>query len=217
MKALYFCLLVFPNILSSNGSGPVRAGVIHSAADGKEWTLRKEKDGIDIYTRHSDVSKCNDIRVDMDLKGTIRQLAAIILDVDRYTDWVYATRTSLMVKKLNPTEVIYYAQVGTPWPTSNRDYYADVKISFNQAEQSMSVMSMGLRNYQPEKKDLVRVPMSKGSWTVTTASPSKIHLQYVLEIDPGGEVPAWIINSFATRAPLETFSNLKKKMEDLNR
>jgi hypothetical protein len=74
-----------------------------------------------------------------------------------------------------------------------------------------------MKDFQPEKKDFVRVPMSRGSWTVTTQSTRKIHLQYILQIDPGGSIPAWILNSFVAKAPLETFSNLKKKMEDLNR
>lgn len=203
MKALYICLLSLPTFFP--------------ASDKNEWTLRREKDGIDIYSRPSDLSKFNDIRVDMDLTGTVDQLAAILRDVDNYTDWVYATRTSKMIKKVSENEVIYYAEVATPWPAANRDYYADMKITFNPANHSMNVLSVGIRDYQPEKKDLVRVPMSRGFWAVTTQSARKIHLQYILQIDPGGSIPAWILNSFVAKAPLETFSNLKKKMEDLNR
>jgi hypothetical protein len=153
----------------------------------------------------------------MDLPGTAQQLAGILLDVNNYPNWVYATRTSNVVKKVSENEVIYYAEVGTPWPASNRDYYADMKITFNPANHSMNVVSIGMKDYLPEKKDLVRVPMSKGYWMVTTQSDRKIHLQYILQIDPGGSIPAWILNSFVTKAPVETFSKLKKKMEDLNR
>jgi len=202
MKALFVCLLTLPSFLP--------------ASDKNQWTLRREKDGINIYSRPSDYSKFNDIRVDMDLPGTIDQLATILRDVSKYPDWVYATRTSKMVRKVSDNEFIYYAEVGTPWPAANRDYYADMKIAFNPSNRSMSVFSIGMKDFQPEKKDLVRIPMSKGIWTVTTQSEKKIHLQYTLQIDPGGAVPAWILNSFATKAPIETFSNLKRKMEELN-
>jgi hypothetical protein len=203
MKALYFCLLYLPTFLP--------------ASEKNDWTLRREKDGIDIYSRPSDCSKINDIRVDMDLTGTVEQLAAILRDINGYTDWVYATRTARMIRKVSDNEVIYYAEVGTPWPAANRDYYADLKIALNSANHSMNVTSVGMKDFQPEKKDFVRVPMSRGSWNVTTQSTRKIHLQYILQIDPGGSIPAWILNSFVAKAPLETFSNLKKKMEDLNR
>lgn len=182
-----------------------------------DWTIKKEKNGIVVYSRPSDVSKFNDIRVDMDLPGTVEQLAAILRDVGKYADWVYATKTSVMVRKVNDNELIYYSEIGTPWPAANRDFYADMKIIPNPAAHSMNVLSVGLKDYQPEKKDLVRIPLSKGFWTVTTEPNKKIHLQYILEIDPGGSIPAWILNSFASKAPVETFSNLKKKMEELNK
>jgi hypothetical protein len=121
------------------------------------------------------------------------------------------------MRKVNENELIYYAEVGTPWPAANRDYYADIKISFNPANRSMNVVSVSMKDFQPAKKDLVRIPMSRGSWTVTTQQDTKIHLQYIVEVDPGGAVPAWILNSFATKAPMETFSALKKKMQELNR
>jgi hypothetical protein len=203
MKALAICLL----FLTSFPPG----------SDKNTWTLTLEKDGINIYSRPSDFSKFNDIRVDMDLPGTVDQLAAILRDVNRYTDWIYATRTSKMVKKVNENEVIYYAEVGTPWPAANRDYYADLKINLNPANHSMNIVSVGMKDYQPEKKDLVRIPLSRSFWTVTTQPNGKIHLQYILQLDPGGSLPTWILNSFAAKAPIETFSHLKKKMEDLNR
>jgi hypothetical protein len=203
MKAFFICLLYLPTFLP--------------ASDKNDWTLKREKDGINIYSRPSDCSKVNDIRVYMDLTGTVEQLAAILRDVNGYSGWVYSTRTASMIKKVGENEFIYYAEVGTPWPAANRDYYADLKITLNPANHSMNVVSVGMKDYQPEKKDFVRVPMSKGSWTVTTQSARKIHLQYILQIDPGGSIPAWILNSFVAKAPLETFSSLKKKMEDLNR
>jgi hypothetical protein len=203
MKALYLSLLFLPTFIPGS--------------ENNDWTLKKEKDGINVYNRHSDLSKVNDTRVEMDLSGTIEQLAAILRDVNQYPAWVYAARNSRMIKKVNENEVIYYSEIGTPWPATDRDYYADLKISINAANHSMNVLSVGMKDYLPEKKDLVRVPMSKGLWTVTTQSEKKIHLQYILEIDPGGSVPAWIINSFSSKAPIETFARLKQKMEDLNR
>jgi hypothetical protein len=188
-----------------------------SWSDKNEWTLKKEKDGITIYSRHSEFSKFNDLRIEMDLPGTVAQLSVILMDVNRYSEWVYATKSSVLMKKISENEVIYHSEIGAPWPASNRDFYADVKALLNPVAQTLNVVSVGMKDYQPEQKDLVRVPMSKGLWNVTTESDKLIHLQYILQLDPGGSVPAWVLNAFATRAPIETFSNLKRKMEELNR
>lgn len=203
MKTLCVCLLLLPGFLPGS--------------DKNAWTLKKEKDGMTIYNRHSETSKFNDIRVDMDLPGNVEQLAAILLDVDKYIDWVYATKSSTTMRKVSENEVIYYSEIGTPWPAANRDFYADMKVSFDAAARSFNVVSMGMKDYQPEKKDLVRIPSSRSVWTVTTETGNRIHLQYILQADPGGSIPAWILNTFATKAPMETFSNLKRKMEELNK
>ncbi len=180
------------------------------------WVLKKEKDGIKISSRHSDHSKFNDLKIETDLRGTISQLSAILLDVEKYPEWAYATKTCVLVKKISKMEVIYYSEIGVPWPASNRDFYAHCTVTLDSASRSMKVISTGIKDYQPDKKNLVRIPMSKGRWNISTVSDKIIHLQYFLELNPGGSVPGWILNLFATRGPMETFLNLKQKMQVLN-
>ncbi|HEX3934619.1 MAG TPA: hypothetical protein VHW43_08055, partial [Puia sp.] len=74
----------------------------------------------------------------------------------------------------------------------------------------------GLKDFLPEKKGLVRIPRSMAVWNISQKSDKVIHVQYILQIDPGGCLPAWIANMFASKGPMESFGNLKKKMEDLN-
>ena len=202
MKSLITCLLLLPNFMPGH--------------DYAGWTVKKEKDGITVYSRHSELSKFNDIRVSMDLPGTVEQLSTVLMDVEKYPDWVYATKSCEMIKKVNDNEVIYYSEIQTPWPAANRDFYADVKATLHPESHTLIVESAGMKDFKPEKKDLVRVPFSKGHWMITTTSANHIHLDYILQLDPGGSTPAWVLNCFAAKAPLETFANLKKKMEELN-
>jgi hypothetical protein len=182
-----------------------------------KWSLKKEKDGIKIYTRHSENSAFNDIQVEVDLPGTLEQIASILWDVAKYTEWAYSTKTCILVKKINDNELVYYAEFEVPWPFSNRDLCARVKLIKDTASRSLKVFSVGVTDFIPEKKGLVRVK-SKGNWAITTVPGKKMmHLNYILELQPGGSAPAWIINLFSTRGPLESFQNLKQKMVALNR
>jgi len=183
----------------------------------ENWTLKRDKNGIKISSRNSRFSKFNDLKIEMDLTGTVSQLAEILLDVDRYSEWAYGTKTCTLIKRVSDYEVIYYSEFDVPWPASNRDLYADFKLSLDSASKSLKVISTGIRDYQPEKKNLVRVPMSSGIWNVTTISNRIIHLEYILAVNPGGSIPAWILNLFATRGPMETFERLKEKMVSLNK
>jgi hypothetical protein len=182
-----------------------------------DWTLKDQRDGISVYTRHSELSKFNDIEVEMDLPGTAAQLFSILLDVEKYPQWAYCTKSSTLVKKIGNNELIYYSEISAPWPLSNRDFYADVKLSCDSSKHSWCMVSTGLKGFLPEKKGLVRIPRSKAVWNISQKSDNVVHLQYILQIDPGGCLPAWIVNMFATKGPMETFGTLRKKMETLNR
>jgi hypothetical protein len=202
MKIL-FVLFVFVPFLSST----------HELG---KWEQVKDKDGIKMFTRHSETSKFNDIRIETELVGNLSQIASILIDVEKYPDWAYATKSCALIKKISDNEVIYYSEFSTPWPVSNRDLYAHCKITLDSVSHSLKVISVGMKDYQVENKNLVRIPFSNGSWDITATSDKTMHLEYVLELNPGGSVPAWVMNMFASKGPMETFLNLKLKMQQLN-
>ncbi len=185
-------------------------------AQNSNWTLEKEKDGIRISSRPAEGSSFKDIRVEVDVPGNIDQLANILLDIPGYTKWAYATKKSVLIKDLGPDKLIYYSEVEVPWPATNRFYYAQLELKRNTADHSMFLVSANLPDYMPIPKDLVKVPYSRGEWKITTISKKTIHIDYLLQLNPGGSLPAWVLNLFSTKGPMETFENVKHKMTELN-
>jgi hypothetical protein len=191
-------------------------GVHRNGFDQENWVLQKEKDGIKISSRHSTTSAFNDIRVEMDLPGNIDQLARILLDIKKYKEWSYATKVSELVKQLGPGKLIYYTEIEVPWPATNRYFYANFELKQDTAKQSLRLIAVNLPDYGPAPKDLMKVTFSRGTWNVTTISGKSIHLDYTLELNPGSTLPAWVLNLFSTKGPMESFENIKKKMIALN-
>ena len=182
----------------------------------KGWTLQKEKDGIRISSRHSSTSPFSDIRVELDIPGNIDQFASILQDVDGYKQWSYATKISKLVTRLGPSTLIYYTEIEVPWPATNRCFYANFNLKKDAANQTLQVTAVNLPDYRPISKDLVQVPMTNATWNVTTISKKIIHVDYILQLNPGGSLPAWMLNLFSTKAPMESFENIKQKMTALN-
>lgn len=181
-----------------------------------EWTTQKVKDGIKISSRHSPVSPFNDIRVELDLTGNIDQLEGILVDVNKYKEWSYATKISRLIKSLGPGKFVYYTEIEVPWPATNRYFYANFELKKNLTDRSIRIVAANIPNYEPVVKDLVEVPLTRGTWNITTITNKSIHIDYVLEMNPGGSLPVWILNLFSTKGPMESFENIKKKMNDLN-
>jgi hypothetical protein len=180
------------------------------------WVLKKDKDGVKVSSRHTDRSKFNDIKVEMDLPGNIYQLVDILLDVDDYSKWSYSVSKSELIKKLDPLKLVYHLEVSAPWPVMDRDLYAMFDVHIDSVTRSIAITAAGDSGYRQVNKNFVRIPHSKGVWDIHTISNNIVHVVYVLEIDPGGAVPAWIMNIFGTKAPFITFQNLKRKMILLN-
>ncbi len=181
-----------------------------------DWTVQKVKDGIKISSRHSPSSPFNDIRVELDVTGNIDQLEAILVDVNKYKEWSYATKISRLVKSLSPGKFIYYTEIEVPWPATNRAFYANFELKKNLTEKSMHVIAVNVPDYEPIPKDLVQVTLTRGTWNITTITNKSIHIDYVLEMNPGGSLPVWVLNLFSTKGPMESFENIKKKMNELN-
>ncbi len=180
------------------------------------WELKKDKDSIKIYARTTGESKFNEMKVIFNLHGNFQQLRSIIEDVNHYKDWVYASKESMLVEKKNNNELIYYSEIAAPWPLSNRDFYSDTRIWFDSANNQMRISSCNLMNKYSEKSHLVRIPFLKAEWTISMLSKAMMHVEYILDWNPGGSIPAWIANMFSTSGPYQSFNQLQKKMTTLS-
>ncbi|QNK61365.1 START domain-containing protein [Pedobacter sp. PAMC26386] len=174
-----------------------------------KWALSVNRDGIQVYTRPIDNSKIKAIRVVGTMSATPTQLLAAILDIQTCDEWVYHSTENIMLKQLSPLDLIYYSRIDVPWPVEDRDYVVHIQTEQNPDTKVITVSSPCVPGYVPEKKNIVRISHSVGKWTITPIGKNQVKAEYVLEVDPMGSIPAWLINLFATKGPLETFRGLK--------
>jgi hypothetical protein len=172
------------------------------------WKLVKAKDGISIYESGNRNSSFHTVKVECTLEGTYDKLMSILNNVPLHKDWVYNNKTSYILKRLNPNELYYYAEYLLPWPMANRDAILHMKMTKDSLNRFLKISVAGIPNYLPEKTGIVRVPKSVISWYVTMPTANTIHIIYQFEANPGGSLPAWLVNSFADKGPFESFKKL---------
>jgi len=172
------------------------------AQDG--WSLKQEEAGIKVFSRHSE-KKFVEIKVELTITATLSDIAAVLLDINNYPQWSYNNIRSYILKQLSGNDIYFYSEVKTAWPASNRDLVVHQRIKQDSLTKVMTVISTSVPDFIPPKKDLVRVPFSNEIWTVVPIDKTKCSINYYLQIDPGGNAPAWLINLFSTKAPLESF------------
>jgi hypothetical protein len=177
-----------------------------------DWELRTEKKDIKVYTRTYADSKYKAIKVELILQTTLSRLVAVLLDIKAAPDWVYATKSAILLKQVSPSELIYYSEVKLPWPMSNRDFISHLITSQDPDTHVVTILGPTITDYVPEKKEIVRVKRSEGKWTLTPLGKDHIRVEYTLHTEPGGDLPAWLFNLFVTKGPIESFEHLKLQL-----
>jgi hypothetical protein len=173
------------------------------------WRLKKVEDGISIYTAHTENSNFKLLKVEVTVEANINQLLAFLMDIEKQPEWVYSTKISNIVEVIAPNELIFYSEANLPWPCSNRDYIAHFVI--NQPKPGhVTIDSRTDPDKLPRKKGLVRVPKSIAHWDITSISNHEQKIVYTLHFDPGGVLPAWLVNLFITKGPGYTFQHLRQ-------
>jgi START domain len=175
------------------------------------WDLKKDQDGIKVYSGSVANSNIKAVKVTCIIKASLSQLTALLLDTKAHEQWVYNTKTSYLVKQLSADHQLYYSEISMPWPLTNRDVVVDMVIKQQAGTKVLLVSADAVGQYVAVNKDKVRVPLSKVNWIVTPVGNNQLSVEYIGQADPGGSVPAWLVNSFSTKGPFETF----KKMREL--
>jgi hypothetical protein len=178
-----------------------------------DWKLKTDKDGISIFTRTFPDSKFKAIKVEVELDATLSQMVAVVLDVNTGAQWVYSTKSSVLLKQVSPSELYYYSEVSIPWPAANRDFIAELRAVQDSHSRVVTIYGPIFPDYMPAKKDIVRVRRSEGKWIISPLAKGKIKVEYTLRVDPGGDLPAWLVNMFVTKGPYESFKKLKEQLQ----
>lgn len=179
---------------------------------GQSWELKHEEEEIKVYTSTVENSDIKAVKVECTIEATLSQLTAVLLDIPASDEWIYATKFCRVQKKNSPQELIYHSEIDVPWPARNRDFIVRVKLEQDSITKKLTVDGENLPHYLKEQDDVVRIKHTESNWTVTPRN-KYLDIVFTLHVHPGGSIPAWLINLFATRGPLETFRNLRSQVK----
>lgn len=177
------------------------------------WTFKTQSGDIKVYIDKESPMKVKPIKVESVINATPAQIAAVLLDIKTYPDWVYKIKSTSLVKQVSPTELFYYAVVDMPWPAQNRDFAAHVITTQNSDTKIITVDAPSVADLVPVKDDLVRVKKSNGKWILAPEGANKTKVTYYLTLEPDGGAPAWIINLFVSDGPLQSFKKLRDQVQ----
>lgn len=181
-------------------------------AQSADCDLKKEKDGIKVYTCKSDTSKFRSLRAEFVIENkSIEELKVFMFTVSYYLKWQYDAIEASMLKRESVDEMIYRVVIDAPWPVDNREMIVQFSASIHDADHANFYINTIASDF-PKNEDLVRIPYSQAQWDIVRKNNS-LHVTYSLNIDPGGSVPAFLINMAMAEGPYKSFKSLKHLIE----
>ena len=179
----------------------------------QEWEFVKERDGIRIYTRQEPGSKLKAFKGEAMMNTTLEEIYPLLSDPNRAEWWDDDVSHIDIIDYQKDRSSKYYVVYDVPWPFGDRDLYMESKIEPDFDNNRAIITTTAVEGVIPEKPELVRINRYWQKWEAVEENEGQVHLYLEGFTDPGGNIPAWLLNSMVTDTPYTMFENLKKTVE----
>ena len=174
------------------------------------WEKRLEKDDIIIYTRHVKESNFKEFLAEATMKGSIDEFVDIFTDIENYPSWMPDCKSVEIVDIPTPNNITYHMKLKVPFPFANRDIIQ--QLILNRKGDILEIDIINQPTKIKENKKYVRMQQAKGKWLIKEISSEEISIKFQYFANPGGDIPAWLVNSFIVKNPHITLLNIKEML-----
>jgi len=200
----------FPDILSVL----ILTVIISSDLFAQSWNFVKEKDGIKLYTRKEEAnSALKSFKGVTVLHTQMDKLSAMIGSVKNTSWWDENVRDIQVLSYETEKYIRYYLVYHVPWPLMDRDLCVEALIATDPVTGTRTVTAHPLPNVIPEKPELVRITNYWQRWTLQPLDKNTILVTLEGTVDPGGNIPTWLINMVIVETPLKIIRGIRNRVE----
>ena len=173
------------------------------------WQLKRDKDGIKVYTRKVEGSPVLEYKATVTIKAPMADVIALYEDESRFPQWFYQCVEAKLLKDEGPDRKIIYFVLSLPWPVSQRDtVFRRTKLV--DAQGAVTYDLTALPDEIPRHKGRVRVPYLKTIWRFTALPDGSTEVYFQQHSDAGGFIPPMIVNKLVVDIPFHSLKNLRK-------
>ena len=160
------------------------------------WKLKREKNGISIYVREQADSPLKEYKARAVIAHPIRQVSEFLSDLERHPEWVFRCTDLTIIEDQGVRKTKYHTTYDIPWPMEDRALTVEAVITHHAGGKKFESLSEDIILDFPVKKGVIRMPGYR-EWVILEDIDS-MNTLFIAEgfADPGGTVPAWLVNMF---------------------
>jgi hypothetical protein len=182
--------------------------------DDKTWTHSGEGDGIKTFIKEAKNDPLIGLRGQGIIDAPIAQVAQVIFDNSRATEWVDSLADTRIVKKISDYEQIEYAHVSTPpIVLKDREFLTHASVHYRPKEKTIYVTLEPADNSLVPPTKYIRGTVNGGFLLKSIDDGKKTFLVTEMHGDPKGDVPKWIVNMFQGGWAKNTIERIRRQVK----
>lgn len=182
--------------------------IFNTAQAENAWVLSKEAEGIQVFVRDTPGSKIKSFKGVVSVPGRLTALIALLEDTKVYPRFLFNCKSGSSLKEVSDFESYKYIVTNMPWPVKDRDAIVHSLMKQNKKTKQVEIKLMAVPKYKALKPGRVRISKMAGRW-VFTPEKNGVRVVYEMSVDPGGNLPKWIVNAMVVDMPFYTLKNLR--------
>jgi len=184
-----------------------------SALGQKDWQISSDDDNIMLWTKDYPNSEIKQFKLKTTISADFDKVYNLLKDVENMHLWYDRVNSVTLLQKTSSNEGIYLLEYGLPFPFENRIATIRGTIDYNKISGRLIVNT----SYHPfkvpiNKSEMLLIKSIGSTWEVTKLANGKIEIIHSGHMNPGGNIPKWLINEGVTSGPIKTIKAFKKKL-----
>jgi hypothetical protein len=197
--------------LSAAGDPPAAPAALRDETvddESEGWEPVSESGGISVLSRARAGSAMREIRALGEVSVDAERLFAVLGDIERYPEIMPPT---IAARRLSAsgTRALFYLVIDPP-VVSKRDYCIQVDLSRLDRGALQSRWRLTEESCPTPSSRIVRMRSSEGRWLLRPLGPGRTLVDYLAHTDPGGSLPAWLVNRSVGKQMRGMFEALAK-------
>lgn len=120
------------------------------------------------------------------------------------------------IKEFSMNHKVYYTHFSVPFPFQNRDMIIDFRLTENKKENSVHISLQGRPGFILVRSGITRIQAVQGFWKIRQINEHQVHATYQMHLDPGGAIPAVVMNNLIKDRAFEMFEILSREVNKRN-
>ncbi len=182
-------------------------------AEEEEWRLVYEADGINIHKRVVEGSRFFEFKAMGNLRGTISEYVSVLLDTDNMPDWAPRCLEARNIEWINDRKTIIYVACNGVWPVADRDYIARLTLI---SDPNIPTVRVNVEHINHPNAPIitgrVHIPHLRCYWIFKKIDLVHTHVELHAYVDPGGWLPAWLVNWGYRKIPYRFLKGLETQV-----